>query len=53
MKQKNKILIHSEFDGICKLTLNRPNAHNALSYDLLLEISNALTNIKKIKELKF
>ena len=52
MDEENKILLQNEFDGIYKLTLNRPKAHNALSYDLLLEISNALNTIKKNKRIK-
>ena len=52
MDEENKILLQNEFDGIYKLTLNRPRAHNALSYDLLLEISNALNTIKKNKRIK-
>ena len=40
-------IIFNVEDGIALITFNRPKALNALSTDLLQELSNALDNIAK------
>ena len=52
MKQEALIIIENRKNGVCKLTLNRPKSHNALSFQLLTDMNNALENIKNNKNLK-
>ena len=39
------LVLRQDADGICTLTLNRPNKFNALSIDLLTELQNALDTV--------
>jgi 2-(1,2-epoxy-1,2-dihydrophenyl)acetyl-CoA isomerase len=39
-------------DGICRITLNRPEKLNALQYPLIMEIVDILKNIKKDKSIR-
>ena len=52
MKKEDLIIIENRKNGICKLTLNRPKSHNALSLQLLTDMKNALEKIKKNKNLR-
>ena len=52
MKQKELIIIRDKVNGICTLTLNRPKAHNALSYQLLCDMNDALTEINNKKNIR-
>ena len=40
-------LLREESDGICTLTLNRPQQYNALSSEMLTELQNALDDISQ------
>jgi enoyl-CoA hydratase/carnithine racemase len=46
------ILLRDDEDGICTLTLNRPEKRNALSEDLLNALQNAFDEIAKDKSIK-
>src|SRR3974390_2920105 len=39
------VLLREDGDGVCVLTLNRPQMRNALSEELLSELSRALVSI--------
>ena len=52
MKQESLIIIENRKNGVCKLTLNRPKSHNALSFQLLTDMKNALEKIKNNKNLR-
>ena len=53
MESKNYRYINLEFKrGICILNFNRPDKKNALSSDMRSEIIDALTFLKKKKELE-
>ncbi|MFC1750755.1 enoyl-CoA hydratase-related protein [Pseudomonadota bacterium] len=41
----DQLLIHTDNRGVCTLTLNRPERHNALNAELIVELVNALTNV--------
>jgi methylglutaconyl-CoA hydratase len=38
--------------GVCRLTLNRPELHNAFNDEFILELTNALQDLKKDKEVR-
>ena len=42
----DSLLIRHDDDGVCTLTLNRPNAYNALSLELMQELIAVLSSIK-------
>ena len=52
MSNEQNILIRKDDNNICHLILNRPKAHNALSFDLLTEIKNELKKIKADKKIR-
>ena len=52
MKKEDLIIIENRKNGVCKLTLNRPKSHNALSFQLLTDMKNALEKIKNNKNLR-
>ena len=52
MSNEQNILIRKDNNNICHLILNRPKAHNALSFDLLTEIKNELKKIKADKKIR-
>ena len=52
MKQEALIIIKINKNGICRLTLNRPKSHNALSYQLLADMNNALEKIKNNENIR-
>ena len=49
---KEKILIREDNNGICNLILNRPSAHNALSFKLLSSIKDEINLIKEDKRIR-
>ncbi|HJV30895.1 MAG TPA: enoyl-CoA hydratase-related protein, partial [Bacillales bacterium] len=46
------ILVEKRVDGIAIITLNRPNAANALSKEMLLELQNVLDDLKNNREIR-
>lgn len=52
MVLKEKILIREDNNGICNLILNRPSAHNALSFKLLSSIKDEINLIKEDKRIR-
>jgi methylglutaconyl-CoA hydratase len=46
------ILVEKRVDGIVIITLNRPNAANALSKEMLLELQNVLDDLKNNREIR-
>ena len=52
MVLKEKILIREYNNGICNLILNRPSAHNALSFKLLSSIKDEINLIKEDKRIR-
>ncbi|MGB0466606.1 MAG: enoyl-CoA hydratase [Pontibacterium sp.] len=41
----NDLLLRQDADGVCTLTLNRPDAYNALSMEMMQTLSDALDSI--------
>ncbi len=52
MVLKEKILIREDNNGICNLILNRPSAHNALSFKLLSSIKDEINLVKEDKRIR-
>ena len=52
MVLKEKILIREYNNGICNLILNRPSAHNALSFKLLSSIKDEINLINEDKRIR-
>jgi methylglutaconyl-CoA hydratase len=46
------ILLEKQNDGIAIVTLNRPTAANALSKEMLLDLQNALNDVKNDREVR-
>ena len=52
MSSEQNILIRKDNNHICNLILNRPKAHNSLSFELLTKINNELKKIKDDKKIR-
>ncbi len=52
MNSYKTISLELEERGVARLTLNRPDVHNAMNAELIYEMQNAITNIEESSEIR-
>ncbi len=51
-KRKEKEMLHLDDRGVCTFTINRPEVRNAINYEVIEELSEAITFVESNKQVK-